>query len=268
MILRPRPCASRHPKYFGYKLVLLCTPAGVPAAYDLVPASTDARGAGEPVLDWVWGARILGDKGFLGADWQQGYRETRGLEIPAPPARQPAPGPTGRLRAVAQSSAEAHRKGLPRGAEHRPPPGHPACRTLQGLRTHVAAKMTSHAPGSCFAVRPGLTSALSPWPCNSTLGVWSMFPHRHLLRFRCLPTPAPGHVVRHQPHEAGAPVSGFSPRAGRAPGRLMPAGISGSRAQRPGLCPRSSRRQAAPASGARVQACDYRLMLLFASVHD
>ena len=40
-------CASRHLKYFGYKLVLLCTPAGVPAAYDLVPASTDERVAGE-----------------------------------------------------------------------------------------------------------------------------------------------------------------------------------------------------------------------------
>ena len=30
-------CASRNLKYFGYKLVLLCTPAGVPAAYELVP---------------------------------------------------------------------------------------------------------------------------------------------------------------------------------------------------------------------------------------
>jgi len=67
-------CASRNLKYFGYKLVLLCTPAGVPAAYDLVPASTDERIAGEQVLDWVWGARVLGDKGFLGADWQQGGR--------------------------------------------------------------------------------------------------------------------------------------------------------------------------------------------------
>ena len=65
-------------------MVLLCTPAGVPAAYDLVPASTDDRIAGEQVLDRVWRARILGDKGFIGADWQQGYRETRGLEILTP----------------------------------------------------------------------------------------------------------------------------------------------------------------------------------------
>ena len=39
--------ASRNLKYWGYKLVLLCTPAGVPAAYELMPASTDARIAGE-----------------------------------------------------------------------------------------------------------------------------------------------------------------------------------------------------------------------------
>ena len=80
-------CASRHLKYWGYKLVLLCTPAGVPVAYDLVPASTDERVAGEQVLDWVWRARILGDKGFIGADWQEGYRETRGLEILTPARR-------------------------------------------------------------------------------------------------------------------------------------------------------------------------------------
>ncbi|MCY3659281.1 MAG: IS982 family transposase [Caldilineaceae bacterium] len=88
-------CASRHLKYFGYKLVLLCTPTGVPAAYELVPASTDERVAGEQVLDWVWQARILGDKGFIGADWQQGYRETRGLASLTPArANQRTPGPS------------------------------------------------------------------------------------------------------------------------------------------------------------------------------
>ena len=88
-------CARRNLKDFGYKLVLLCTSAGVPAAYDLVPASTDERVAGEPVLDWVGGARILGDKGFLGADWQQGYRETRGLEL-LTPLRAPTSAPPAR----------------------------------------------------------------------------------------------------------------------------------------------------------------------------
>ena len=125
-------CARRNLKYFGYKLILLCTPAGVPAAYELVPASTDERVAGEQVLDWVWQARILGDKGFIGVDWQQGYRETRGLDI-LTPARQPAHGPACRLPAVAQSSAGADRRRLPRSPEHRPPPGASDLQDAPGL---------------------------------------------------------------------------------------------------------------------------------------
>ena len=138
-------CTSRNLKYFGYKLVLLCTPAGVPAAYDLVPASTDERVAGEQVLDWVWQARILGDKGFIGADWQQGYRETRGLEILTPArANQRTTRPAGvqrwlnRLRERIEGAFhEVQNTG--RHLEHL------TCRTLQGLSTHVAAKMASHA---------------------------------------------------------------------------------------------------------------------------
>ena len=138
-------CASRNLKYFGYKLVLLCTPAGVPAAYDLVPASTDERIAGEQVLDWVWGARILGDKGFLGADWQEGYRETRGLEILTPSRRNQRPARPAevqrwlnRLRERIEGAFhEVQNTG--RHLEHL------TCRTLRGLCTHVAAKMASHA---------------------------------------------------------------------------------------------------------------------------
>ena len=138
-------CASRNLKYFGYKLVLLCTPAGVPAAYDLVPASTDERVAGEQVLDWVWGARILGDKGFIGADWQQGYRETRGLEILTPARRNQRPA----RPAAVQQSLNRLRERI-EGAFHEVQNTgrhleHLTCRTLRGLRTHVAAKMTSHA---------------------------------------------------------------------------------------------------------------------------
>ena len=140
-------CASRsrNLKYFGYKLVLLCTPAGVPAAYELVPASTDERVAGEHVLDWVWQARILGDKGFIGADWQQGYRETRGLDILTPSrANQRTARPAAvqrwlnRLRERIEGAFhEVQNTG--RHLEHL------TCRTLRGLSTHVAAKMASHA---------------------------------------------------------------------------------------------------------------------------
>ena len=138
-------CARRNLKYCGYKLVLLCTPAGVPAAYERVPASTDERVAGEHVLDWVWQARILGDKGFLGADGQQGYRETRGLDILTPcRTHQRTTQPVGfprwlhRLRERIEGAFhEGQNTG--RHLEHLP------CQTVRGLSTQVAAKMTSHA---------------------------------------------------------------------------------------------------------------------------
>ena len=98
-------CASRNLKYFGYKLVLLCIPAGVPAAYELVPASTEERVAGEQVLDWVWQARILGNKGFIGADGQAGVPRDPGPGHPDPRAHQPAHRPVRRFPAVAPPPA-------------------------------------------------------------------------------------------------------------------------------------------------------------------
>ncbi len=134
-----------HPEVLRVQAGAALHAGGGPAAYDRVPASTDERGAGEQGLDWVWGARILGDKGCLGTDWQQGCRETRGLEILTPlRAHQRPAQPVGferwpnRLRERIEGAFhEVQNTG--RHLEHL------TCRTLQGLRTHVAAKMTSHA---------------------------------------------------------------------------------------------------------------------------
>lgn len=63
-------CASRKMKYFGYKLVAICTLSGMPLVYELVPAHTDEREAAEAVLYDVSGRTILADKGFIGEDWQ------------------------------------------------------------------------------------------------------------------------------------------------------------------------------------------------------
>jgi len=63
-------CASRKMHYFGYKLVTLTTLSGIPVVYDLVPAHTDERAAAETVLTRVQACDILGDKGFIGRDWQ------------------------------------------------------------------------------------------------------------------------------------------------------------------------------------------------------
>lgn len=71
-------CASRNMKYFGYKLVSLCTLDGIPIVYELVPANTDERLAAESVLYALRGCRVYSDKGFIGKDWQAKiFRQTR-----------------------------------------------------------------------------------------------------------------------------------------------------------------------------------------------
>lgn len=71
-------CASRNLKYYGYKLVSLCTLDGIPVVYELVSANTDERLAAESVLYALRGCRIYADKGFIGEDWQERiFRHTR-----------------------------------------------------------------------------------------------------------------------------------------------------------------------------------------------
>jgi hypothetical protein len=77
-------CASRKLHYFGYKLVVVSTLAGVPLVYALVPAHTDERQAAESVLGCIHGCDILGDKGFIGGDWQDEVYRTTGNRVFTP----------------------------------------------------------------------------------------------------------------------------------------------------------------------------------------
>jgi Transposase DDE domain len=63
-------CVSRKLKYFGYKLVLLCSLQGDSVYYDLVPANTDERDAAEQVFQRFEHLDILADKGFISEVWQ------------------------------------------------------------------------------------------------------------------------------------------------------------------------------------------------------
>jgi len=74
-------CAARNLNYFGYKLVMLTTLAGVPVVYDLVSANTDEREAAEVVLQRVKDCDIFGDKGFLGDEWQVAVRQQTGNRV-------------------------------------------------------------------------------------------------------------------------------------------------------------------------------------------
>ncbi len=77
-------CASRHLRYFGYKLVMISTVDGIPLCYELTAANTDDRQAAETVLDSINNVLVIADKGFLGADWQARIQRETGNRILTP----------------------------------------------------------------------------------------------------------------------------------------------------------------------------------------
>lgn len=77
-------CSSRKLYYFGYKLVMITTMNGIPIAYDLVPANTDERKAAEAVLKKLHNATVIGDKGFIGTEWQLSIQEQTGNQLLTP----------------------------------------------------------------------------------------------------------------------------------------------------------------------------------------
>lgn len=151
--LRPTiVCAPRcHLKSCGCQWVLLCTPpptngAGLDGCVD----------RGEQVLDWMWQAYILDDKGFLGADGP-GVPGHPGPGYPNLSRTAPLTGFERWLHCLQERLESACHK-VQNTGRHREPR---LCQTVRGLSTHGAAKMTSHAPGACSAVRPGLTTGRS-----------------------------------------------------------------------------------------------------------
>lgn len=137
-------CASRDMHYFGYKLVVLCTLDGIPVVYELVPASTDERVAAETVLSRVRNSDILGDKGFVGADWQAEQLERRGNRIWTQKRKnqiEQNPKEFDRLLNSVRERVEGafnEIQNTGRNLERL------LRKTVMGLATHVIAKMTSH----------------------------------------------------------------------------------------------------------------------------
>lgn len=138
-------CPSRNMKYFGYKLVTVTTFSGIPVVYELVPAHTDEREAAEAVLVYLRGCQIVGDKGFIGADWQaQIYAWTQNQIWTPKRSNQHQQNPQGldrwlnsvreRIEGVFHELTNTGRdlEGL-------------LAKTLVGLCTRVIAKMASHA---------------------------------------------------------------------------------------------------------------------------
>lgn len=132
-------------KYFGYKLVLLCTLDGIPLAYDLVPANSDERAPAEEVLSIIWNCDVLCDGGFLGEVWQQGQRDYQGNRIWTPKrVNQKVQNPEGYDRWL--NSIRERIKSTPNEVQNTGPDLERLLRkTVIALSTHVIAKMASHA---------------------------------------------------------------------------------------------------------------------------
>lgn len=59
-------CVAKKEKFFGWRLHLICTPAGVPVSFDLLPASEqDLTPLHELTVGLPAGATIFGDKGYI-----------------------------------------------------------------------------------------------------------------------------------------------------------------------------------------------------------
>lgn len=137
-------CASRKMRYFGYKLVMITTLDGLPVLYDLVPANTDERKAAEAVLHMMENAQIIGDKGFIGAEWQTRINDETGNEIVTPKRKnqkiQHPEGVEEKLNSVRERIEGVFHElqNTGRNLERL------LAKSVAGLCTRVIAKVTSH----------------------------------------------------------------------------------------------------------------------------
>ncbi len=72
-------CASKKLTYFGFKLMLSVTPAGIPDFYDMCSARPHDVRALEELVETLSGGLALGDKGFIGQERHLRLLETRGI---------------------------------------------------------------------------------------------------------------------------------------------------------------------------------------------
>jgi len=137
-------CTSRALKYYGYKLIMIATLEGVPVCYDLVPANTDERVAAEQLLETVKHAQVLGDKGFIGAFWQQEMLEAFEVKVVTAKRKNQAEQNPRELDKVVGSLRQRMEgvfnelQNLGKNLERL------LAKTVVGLGTRVAALVTSH----------------------------------------------------------------------------------------------------------------------------
>jgi len=160
-------CVSRKLHYFGYKLVMITTLDGIPVVYDLVPANTDERQAAEAVLDRIANVEIIGDKGFLGVEWQTRIQQQTGNTVMTPKRKnQKIQHPDGFQRLL--NSVRERIEGVfhelqntGRNIERL------LAKTVSGLATRVIAKVTAHLLKHILRSRHGID--VQTFQCSTDL---------------------------------------------------------------------------------------------------
>ena len=85
-------CAAKKEKFFGWRLHLICTAAGVPVAFDLLPASEhDLTAIHELTLALPAGSSLFGDKAFLAQADARSLWEATGVRLVAVRRKNMAP---------------------------------------------------------------------------------------------------------------------------------------------------------------------------------
>jgi len=145
-------CRSQHRYYWGFKLVLVCAPDGMPIGFELVPANVDERQAAKEILERIPAAGhvIVGDKGFAG-EWFEELVEAHGARLIRPDRKgeRRRHGSVGRVRQWIESIID----------------------TLKGqvsLERHGARTM----PGLCARILQRLLALAAAIRHNHLNGVW------------------------------------------------------------------------------------------------
>ena len=75
-------CAAKKLKFFGWRLHLVCTPQGVPAAFNMLPAAYhDLTPIHELTVELPSGAVVFGDKGYISKADAQSILEATGVRL-------------------------------------------------------------------------------------------------------------------------------------------------------------------------------------------
>ncbi len=145
-------CASKTEWVYGFKVALSVSPEGVITSFGLAEANCDERPVGEFLVGIDGHDTYLADKGFSAVEWEKHWLETYGTEVVATPqksAHRAWPEEACKWASGKRQIVEGvidQLKDMFALERHR-------TKTLDGLLTRLAAKVTAYTCGLFFNAR-------------------------------------------------------------------------------------------------------------------